>query len=139
MQLNPYLNFNGQCEAAFKFYEECLRGKIVTMLKYGETPMAKDVSPEWREKIVHVSMEIDGQMALMGADAPQEHYREPQGLSITLGIKDLKEAERIFRALEEGGKVTLPFQKTFWTAGFGMLVDRFGIPWMVNCEQSVSQ
>jgi PhnB protein len=135
MQLNPYLNFNGQCEAAFKFYERCLGGKIVFTMTYGESPMADKVPSDWRKKILHVRLMV-GDQALMGADAPPEHYEKPQGFSVTIGIDDPADAERIFHALAEKGTVTMPIQKTFWALRFGMLVDQFGIPWMINCEEA---
>jgi PhnB protein len=135
MQLDTYLTFNGQCEAAFKFYEKCLGGKIEAMMTHGESPMAKQVSPEWRNKIMHARMTV-GDTVLMGSDAPPDHYREPQGFSLSVGVKEVAKAERIFKELEQGGKVQMPLQKTFWAASFGMVVDRFGIPWMVNCEQA---
>ncbi len=135
MQLNPYLNFNGQCETAFKFYEQCLGGKIEATMTYGESPMADQTPPEWRNKIMHASL-IVGDKVLMGADGPPDRYEEPKGLSVLLGIDDPAEAERIFHALAENGTVQMPIQETFWAARFGMLVDRFGIPWMINCERS---
>jgi PhnB protein len=135
MQMNPYLTFNGQCEAAFKFYEQCLGGKIVMMVTHGETPMAKQVSPEWQTKIVHARLLV-GETSLMGSDAPPEHYQEMKGFSVSLGIDDPAEADRVFHALAEKGTVQMPIQKTFWALRFGMLVDRFGTPWMINCEQA---
>ena len=135
MQLNPYLNFNGQCEAAFKFYGRCLDGKIVFTMTYGESPMADKVPSEWRKKILHVRLMV-GDQALMGADAPPERYEKPAGFSVTIGIDDPADAERIFHALVEKGTVTMPIQKTFWAQRFGMLVDQFGIPWMINCEEA---
>ena len=97
MQLNPYLTFNGQCEAAFKFYEQCLGGKIVAMLTHGETPMAEQVSPEWRSKIIHARLVV-GDTVLMGSDMSPECYEETKGLSVSLGINNPVEAERIFHA-----------------------------------------
>jgi PhnB protein len=135
MQLNPYLSFNGQCETAFKFYEQCLGGKIEAMLTYGNSPMAEEVSSEWWDKIMHVSL-IVGDKTLMGSDNPPEHYEETKGSSVLLGVEDSAEAERIFEKLAENGKVRMPIQETFWAARFGMLVDQFGIPWMINCEQA---
>jgi PhnB protein len=135
MQLNAYLNFNGQCEAAFKFYEKAFGGKIVTMQTHGESPMAEAVSPDWRKKIVHARLEVGGAV-LMGSDAPPEHYRKPQGLYVSLSVAQPADAERIFKALAENGTVEMPIQKTFWSVRFGMVVDRFGTPWMVNCEQA---
>jgi PhnB protein len=134
MQMNPYLIFNGQCEAAFRFYEKCLGGKIEAMMTHADSPMAQQVPAEWRSKIMHARMTVDG-TPLMGSDAPPEHYRQPQGLSVSLSVKEPGEAERIFQELSENGKVQMPIQKTFWSIRFGMLVDQFGIPWMVNCEQ----
>src|SRR5438552_16015596 len=134
MQLNPMLTFNGQCEAAFKFYEQCLGGKIQTMMTWGESPMADQVSSELRDKIIHATL-IVGDTALGGGDAPPDGYEEPRGISVTIQIDDTADAERIFRSLSEGGTVTMPLQRTFWAARFGMVVDRFGIPWMINCAQ----
>ena len=132
MQLSPYLNFNGQCEAAFKFYEDCLSAKIGSMFPYEGTPLAEQVPAEWRGKVMHATLAI-GDQELMGVDVPPARYQKPQGFSVTLGITDAVEAERIFRALAQNGTVQVPIQETFWAARFGMLVDQFGIPWMINC------
>ncbi len=134
MQINPYLTFNGQCEAAFKFYEACLGGKIVAMLAYGDTPMAEQVPPGSRKRIAHARLAV-GDQVLMASDAPPEHYEAPKGFAVTLNIGEPAEAERIFHALIEGGSVQMAIQKTFWAARFGRLTDKFGIPWMINCEQ----
>ena len=135
MQLNPYLLFNGQCEAAFKFYERCLGGKIEAMIPHAGTPAEKHGPPEWRDKILHASLSVDGHL-LMGSDTPPQHYEPPKGFSVSLQLKDPVAAERIFNALVEQGTVKMPLQETFWAQRFGMLVDRFGIPWMVNCEKA---
>lgn len=135
MQLNPYLNFNGECEAAFRFYEQCLGGKMIFMMTHGESPMAEQVTPEWRNKIIHATLTV-GDRVLMGSDAPPEHYEKPKGFSVSLSVENPQEAERIFNALAEKGRVQMPLQKTFWSTCFGTLVDRFGIPWMVSCEQA---
>jgi PhnB protein len=135
MKLNPYLTFNGQCEAAFQFYEQCLGGKIVAMLTHGNSPIAEQVPSEWRNKILHATLMV-GDAVLMGADAPPERYETPRGFSVSIHIKDPAEAERIFNALAESGTVQMPLQQTFWAARFGVLVDRFGIPWLVNCEEA---
>ena len=134
MQLNPYLTFNGQCEAAFKFYERCLGGKIEMLLTHGESPMAEQTPAEWRGKIMHARLVV-GDKLLMGSDAPPERYEGPKGFSVSLGIDQPAEAERVFNALAENGTVQMPLQETFWARRFGVLVDRFGIPWMVNCER----
>ena len=137
MQLNPYLFFNGQCEAAFKFYAELLGGKILAMMTHAGTPAENQVPPEWREKIIHARMVI-GEQLLMGSDAPPGHFHQPQGFSVSLMVDEPEDAERIFHTLAENGTVKMPIQKTFWAIRFGMLVDRFGIPWMVNCEEKTS-
>jgi PhnB protein len=134
MQLNPYLFFNGQCEAAFRFYERSLGAKIVAMMPHAGTPAEGQVPPEWRDKIIHARLVL-GDQVLMGSDAPPDHFEKPQGFSVTLGIDDPADAERIFNALAENGTIRMPIQQTFWALRFGMLVDRFGIPWMINCEK----
>lgn len=135
MQLIPYLSFKGDCEAAFKFYEKCLGGKIEGFFTYGQSPMAGQAPAGWENKLMHARMNIGG-MILMGSDAPPERYQLPQGISISLTVKDVAESERVFAELSENGNVQMAIQKTFWSASFGMLVDQFGIPWMVNCEQA---
>ncbi len=132
MQLNPYLFFNGQCEAAFKAYAECLDGKIEAMIPHAGTPAEQGVPPEWRNKILHARMTV-GNEVLMGSDAPPGRYEVPKGFSVSLEIRDPAEAERVFNTLAEKGDVHMPMQKTFWAERFGMLTDRFGTPWMINC------
>jgi PhnB protein len=134
MLLNPYLTFNGQCEAAFKFYEKVLGGKIAAMMPHEGTPAAEHVPPEWRKKIIHARLTV-GDKILMGSDAPPDRYEAMKGMSVTLGIDKPAEAERIFNALAEKGTVGMPFQETFFAIGFGMLVDQFGTPWMIICEK----
>jgi len=134
MQLNPYLTFNGKCEAAFKFYERCLGGKIEMMLTHGDSPMAAQVPADWRNKIMHARLTI-GDKVLMGSDAPPEHYEEAKGFSVSVSVDEPAEAERIFKALAEKGTVRMPLQETFWAVRFGALVDQFGVPWMINCEK----
>ena len=134
MKLNPYLSFKGQCEEAFKFYQQCLGGTIQMMMTHGDSPMADQVPTTWRDKIMHATLLV-GDTAVGGSDVPPDQYEAPKGISMTIQINDTAEAERIFNSLSAGGTVTLPLQQTFWAPRFGMLVDRFGIPWMVNCEQ----
>jgi PhnB protein len=135
MQLSPYLNFNGQCEAAFKFYERVLGGKIEAMITYAGTPAEEHAPPELRNKILHARLIVGGD-ALMGADESPDRYQAPKSFSVSLQIDDPADAERIFHALAENGIVQLPIQQTFWAERFGMLVDQFGIPWMVNCGKA---
>src|SRR5882672_11269274 len=109
MQVNPYLFYNGNCEAALKFYQKVLGAEIEAMLTYEGGPEEMPTPPEWKKKIMHAKISIDGEV-FMASDA-----------------------DRRFKALAEGGSVNMPFGKTFFSKGFGMCVDQFGIPWMVNC------
>jgi PhnB protein len=136
MQLNAYLMLNGQCEAAFKFYEQCLGGKIVAMFTHAGTPGEQNVPPEWRGKIMHVCLKV-GDSLLMGSDAPPDRAQAAKGFSVNIAVEEPAEADRIFHALAEGGTVGMPIGPTFWAERFGMLVDRFGTPWMVNCQGGV--
>ncbi|HEV2131294.1 MAG TPA: VOC family protein [Longimicrobiaceae bacterium] len=136
MRIDPYLNFDGDCAEAFRFYEQLLGGEIDTMMTHGESPIANEVPPEWHPRILHASLRL-GDALLMASDAPPDRYQPPQGNYVSLLVEEPREAERIFHALAEGGRVTMPFEKTFWASGgFGMVTDRFGTPWMINCEGS---
>lgn len=136
MRLNPHLVFDGQCQAAFTFYEKCLGGKITVMMTYGASPMAEQVAPGYRSRILHATLVL-GQDRLTGGDALPDSYQQPQGFSVMLQIADAPEADRIFNTLAEKGHVQVPIQETFWALRFGMLVDRFGVPWLINCEKPV--
>lgn len=133
MHLNAYLNFKDQCEEAMNLYAKILGGKLEVM-KVGETPVADQMPAERADKVMHAQLTLE-HWVLMGADAPPEYYRQPQGMSVTIVLDDKAEAERIFNALAEGGSVEMPLQQTFWAERFGSLTDRFGISWMVNCGQ----
>lgn len=132
MTLNPHLSFAGECEAAFKYYEPTLGVVREFRMTYGDSPMAEHAPPAWRDKIVHATFAL-GQHRLTGADVPPERYQKPQGFSVLLNVEDAAEADRIFDALAAGGTVRLALQETHWAARFGILADRFGIPWTINC------
>jgi PhnB protein len=133
MQLITHLNFNGNCEAAFKFYAETLKGKITFLMKQGESPLGDKVPAAMKDKIMHATLEVPGGGVLMGADHPHEKKVSPTGFCVSVQLQDAAEAEGIFKELSEGGQVQMAFQKTFWSPGFGMCIDRFEVPWMVNC------
>ena len=137
MEIAPYLVFNGNCAEAFTLYERVLGGKVTMKMTHGESPAKEQVGPEWQDKIMHVTMAI-GKQVIMGSDAPPQHFAKAQGIMVSINVAAYAEAERIFKALADGAKINMPFQKTFWSDGFGMLVDRFGIPWMVGVAQSQS-
>jgi PhnB protein len=135
MRIDPYLTFDGRCEAAFKQYADVLRGQIVAKFTFGETPAAEHVPPGSRDKIMHIRL-VAGDQALMGSDCTPDHpYEGIRGNSVSLNVDAIEEAERIYRELSKGGTVTMPLQETFWAARFGMFTDQFGVPWMINCEK----
>ena len=134
MQLYPNLTFNGECEAAFKFYEECLHGETTFMMTYENTPMNLEAPPDWRKKISHATFVL-GDFMFSGSDALPGQYQKPQGFALQFNLSDPLEAERVFKALAENGTVQVPLQETFWALRFGGLVDQFGIPWLINCEK----
>jgi PhnB protein len=133
MQLIPYLNFAGNCGEAFDFYRDVLGGEILSRFTYGESPMAVDMPPESHAQIMHTHLQSGG-ATLMGADGPPPHPQAGQGSFVNIAVDSADEAERIWKALSEGAEVRMPLQETFWARRFGMLVDRFGKPWMVNCS-----
>lgn len=131
----PYLSFDGRCREAFEFYAETLGGEIRDMISHGETPVGEHVSPEWQDKIINAYLVVDG-AELMGADTPPEMGQvTPVGFSVSIQIDDEARATRIFNAFAEGGTVMMPLEATFWARKFGMVTDRYGTPWMINCGQ----
>jgi PhnB protein len=135
MQMTTYLSFKGECEAAFKFYEQCFGGQLGAIFRYAGSPMADSVPADWSDKVMHSSLTVGGQV-LMGGDVVSGRYEEPKGFSLSLQMKGTADAERIFHELAKDGRVVMALEKTFWAERFGMVVDRFGIPWMINCEGS---
>ena len=135
MELSTQLTFKGQCEPAFNFYEQHLGGTITFALTWGNSPMASQAPPEWSDKILHASLTV-GDGVLMGCDVPPGQYEPPKGFSVLLAVDNHVDAERIFHALSENGTVLLPIQETFWAVRFGIVVDQFGTPWEIHCEQA---
>lgn len=132
-QVNTYLVFDGACEEALSFYAKLLGGDIEGVHRHRGTPAEDFVPDEWKDKIMHASLKV-GDYRIMASDAPPDRFERPQGFSVQLSITDAVEGQRIFNALAEGGSITMPYEKTFWATRFGMVVDRFGIPWMINCD-----
>jgi PhnB protein len=133
MQMTPYLSFRGQCEEAFTFYAENLGGPLGPIFRYAGTTLTGNVPADWQDKVMHGSVTI-GEQVLMGADVAPASYEAPKGFSLSLQMNDTSEAERIFNALSKNGKILMPLERTFWAARFGMVVDQFGVPWLINCE-----
>ena len=134
MRFNAHLSFNGQCEEAFQLYKQCLGGEITLMLTYGNSPTASSF-PGLEDKISHTTFKLNDQV-LTGGDVPPGSYEKPQGFAIQLNIDNPNEAEQIFNTLSEGGTIQLPLQQTFWAERYGMVTDRFGTPWEINCGKA---
>jgi PhnB protein len=135
MKWNPCLAFNNQCKEAFEFYEKCLGGKIVAMIGYGDTPAKEHMPANTGARIMHARLVL-GDQVLMGCDAhPEMPYDGIRGNDVAVQVETPAEAERLFAALSEGGTVQMPIGETFWSLRFAMLTDRFGVPWMINCEK----
>lgn len=134
MKLNPYLIFDGNCEEAFNYYVAQLGAKVVDLMRVGDAPIdCGDEVP--KNQVMHAMIAI-GDAVLMGSDAmAQCPYEKAQGISVALHVDSVAEAERVFAALADGGTVTMALEPTFWAARFGTVTDRFGTPWMINCEK----
>jgi len=135
MKLNPYLAFDGRCREAFEFYRTTLGGQIAFIQTIGESPMAASMPAEAHGRVMHVTLHI-GDQVLQGADAPPGQFTKPAGFCVALHFDDAVEGQRVFDGLAQKGNVQMPFQETFWAKGFGMLIDQFGTPWIVNAGQA---
>src|SRR5262245_66304873 len=120
MQVNPYLSFKGDCEAAFEFYEQALGGQPGAIFRYAESPMTEQVPADWQDKVMHGSLTL-GDQVLLGADVTPDRYEEPKGFSLSIHIKSTPDAERIFNELSSGGWIMTPSEKQFSTLRFGRL------------------
>jgi len=133
LQLDTYLTFDGNCAEAMRFYQRTLGGKL-DLMTHAQSPMAAQTPPGSENRIMHARLALDGRL-LMASDSMVGHpYEGMKGFSLSLIYPTVVEATRVFNALADGGKVIMPLDKTFWAKAFGMLVDRFGTPWMVNGE-----
>src|SRR5688572_2199342 len=132
MKLATHVSFNGNCEAAFKFYEKAIGARIKFLMHFEGSPMAEGAPPELLKKVLHATLQV-GDFELSGDDFPGE--KRWQGFTLTLHTPDPAQAEKLFNALAERGNITLPLKETFWAIAFGAVTDQFGIPWMVNCEK----
>jgi PhnB protein len=133
--LDSYLFFDGNCAEAMRFYERTLGGKIEMSMTYAESPQPEQCPPDSKDRIMHTSMLI-GDRRLMASDTPQPQSAAMNGFALSLSYPTLAEAKKVFDALAEGGKTLMPFGKTFWAEGFGMVTDKFGTPWMVGGGES---
>ncbi|HEY0712812.1 MAG TPA: VOC family protein [Polyangia bacterium] len=137
-QFEPYLTFNGNCAEAMRFYERILGGKIESISTFGETPMGADVPPGAKDQIMHASLIVEGRRLMASDCPPGMPYQGMKGFGVSISYPTPAAAERIFNAFVEGGEVTMPLQKTFWSEAFGMVTDRFGTPWMISGGQQTA-
>jgi PhnB protein len=138
MKVHAYLMFDGQCEAAFKFYAECLGGTL-ELMSFGESPEAGNIPAEFHERIIHACLTVDDQLLMASDTLPQSPYEGIKGCSIALQVDSVPEAERLYAALSAGGSIQMELQQTFWATRFAMLTDKFGVAWMVNCSVDCQQ
>jgi PhnB protein len=133
--LVPYFTFAGNCREAMNFYKECLNGQITQMQSFEEAHMAGDPRTN-AQHIIHAELVADG-ILLMASDGMIDFAAKPgNNVSLNINLTDTAEQERIFNALAQGGTVSMPLQDTFWGARYGMLTDRFGVNWMLNCTKA---
>jgi PhnB protein len=138
MKLYTYLNYGGNCEEAFRFYEQHLGGKISMMMRHSEQPDPSKVAPEWKNAILHARMTL-GETELMGADIPPDRFQPMRSAYLTLVLGSSAEAERVYGLLSDGGQIFMPIQETFFAFRFAMLRDRFGTSWMLLHERPPQQ
>ncbi len=138
MKLHTYLNYGGNCEEAFRFYEQHLGGKITSIARHGQFPGPGQVPPHWKDKVLHARIEIGGTM-LMGADVPPDRFQPMRSAYLSLSLDSTGEAERIYALLSDGGQIFMPMEETFFAFRFAMLRDRFGTSWMILHERPAPQ
>ncbi|ARU88106.1 VOC family protein [Pseudomonas sp. M30-35] len=135
MKINSYLTFDGNCEEAFNFYAECLGGKIDGLMRFADMPSEEgEVPPELAERILHARLVVGDQVLMASDSCPMSPYEGIRGNSVALNLDCIDKGERIFNALAQGGTIEMPFEQTFWATRFGSVKDRFGVPWLINCE-----
>jgi PhnB protein len=134
MKLHTYLNYGGDCEQAFRFYEQHLGGKITMMMTHGQQPNAKDVPPARANAILHARMNI-GETELLAADVPPDRFQPMRSAYLSLTVDSTEEAERIYALLSDGGQIFMPMEETFFAFRFAMLRDQFGTSWMILHER----
>lgn len=130
MQLTTYLNFGGNCEDAFRFYEQHLDGTVTFLMRHGEAPGESPVRADWRDKVLHATMTLGG-TSLLGADVSPDRFQPMRSVYLTLNFDSTAETERVYQLLSEGGEVFMPIEETFFAHRFAMLRDRFGVSWML--------
>jgi PhnB protein len=136
MKLHPYLNYGGNCEQAFRFYEQHLGGKITMMMTHAGQPLPPNAPAGWDKAIMYARMTI-GETDLMGNDVPPERFQPIRSAYLSLSVDSIAEAERIYALLSDGGEIFMPMQETFFAFRFAMLRDKFGTSWMLLHERAM--
>jgi PhnB protein len=136
MRISCHIHFDGQCEEAFRTYQNVLGGRLETMLRFGDSPLGAQVPPEWQSRILHATLVL-GEYELLGSDVFPGQSGRKQGYSVTISLSDPENAKSIFDALADGGSILMPLQPTFWATGFGVITDKFGVSWEINCVSSM--
>jgi PhnB protein len=137
MKINPYLNFNGNCAEAFDLYTKVFRANDLHIMRFSDMPGGAGQVAENEKNFVAHARFTAGNATIMGSDAPGGRYNKPAGYAVNISVDTPEEADRIFAALSDGATIGMPIGETFWAKRFGMLTDRFGTHWMVNCEKSM--
>ena len=130
MKLHTYLNYGGNCEQAFKFYEQHLGGKITMLMRHGDSPEPGPAGPEWKDKVLHARMNL-GETELLGADVPADRFQPMRSAYLSLTLGSNEEAERVYALLTDGGEIFMKMEEMFFAHRFAMLRDRFGTSWML--------
>ena len=138
MNVQSYITFGGRCEEALEFYKKSVGAEITSLMRWKESPdAAMKGPPGYEEKVMNAAFRI-GDSHLMADDGMGDKKAEFKGMTLMIEVADDAEAKRVFMALGEGGNVTMPLAKTFWSSSFGMLTDKFGVPWMVGVETAAA-
>ena len=135
MRISCHINFDGQCEEAFRTYHRVLGGRLETLLRFSDSPLGSQVPEEWQSRILHATLVL-GEYELLGSDVFPGQSAQKQGYSVTIWLTDAENAKSIFTALAAGGSVLMPLQPTFWAEAFGVVTDKYGVSWEVNCASS---
>ena len=133
--MQAYLTFNGNAAEALAFYAKALGGKVAFSMSFGESPMGAETPAAYKDKVMHATLEARGHQLMASDLPPGMPFEGHKGFSLSVDGNTVEEGKKLFEALAEGGEVTMPWGPQFWAAGFGMLKDKFGVPWMVNCEK----
>ena len=133
MKLTPYLHFAGNAEEVLNFYKDALGGEIVSLNRYGQSPMPCD--EDYKDKIIHSRLQFDDNLIMISDTFKGNTVSTKGNIQLSIEMNNEESTQAVFAKMSEGGRVVMPLQKQFWGATFGMLEDKFGVGWMFNCEE----